>query len=382
MTHGGFGAVARGMNLSTISTKDFIGKPISSVFDIDIDQLPALMRGRPNGERLLRARNGLALFASAIAPVSSFRAPATSISVRLPAALRQLSFGDPAMEALQARAAKLADRHIPILIKGETGSGKEYLARAIHDSNAKPGPFIAVNCAAIPEQLIESELFGYVPGAFTGAMQKGKTGLIEAANGGTLFLDEIGDMPLALQSRLLRVLSESEIQPVGALKPKPVKFRLLSASHRDLAALAAEGRFREDLLYRLNAATLTLPSLRQRQDFDNLVDHLLRRIGEEEGETITLDRAARKVLAGYGWPGNLRELDNTLRVAAAIATDATITIDCLPEHFQAEIAMGNGRTDQQALHRELDACGNNISALARKLGVNRSTIHRRLKQTH
>lgn len=382
MTHGGFGAVARGMNLSTISTRDFIGKPISSIFDIDIDQLPALMRGRPNGERLLRARNGLALFASAIAPVSSFRAPATSISVRLPAALRQLSFGDRAMEALQARAAKLADRHIPILIKGETGSGKEYLARAIHDSNAKPGPFIAVNCAAIPEQLIESELFGYVPGAFTGAMQKGKTGLIEAANGGTLFLDEIGDMPLALQSRLLRVLSESEIQPVGALKPKPVKFRLLSASHRDLAALAAEGRFREDLLYRLNAATLTLPTLRQRQDFDNLVDHLLRRIGEEEGETITLDRAARKVLAGYGWPGNLRELDNTLRVAAAIATDATITIDCLPEHFQAEIAMGNGRTDQQALRRELDACGNNISALARKLGVNRSTIHRRLKQTH
>ncbi|WP_176056506.1 sigma-54-dependent Fis family transcriptional regulator [Brucella intermedia] len=382
MTHGGFGAVARGMNLSTISTRDFIGKPISSIFDIDIDQLPALMRGRPNGERLLRARNGLALFASAIAPVSSFRAPATSISVRLPAALRQLSFGDRAMEALQARAAKLADRHIPILIKGETGSGKEYLARAIHDSNAKPGPFIAVNCAAIPEQLIESELFGYVPGAFTGAMQKGKTGLIEAANGGTLFLDEIGDMPLALQSRLLRVLSESEIQPVGALKPKPVKFRLLSASHRDLAALAAEGRFREDLLYRLNAATLTLPTLRQRQDFDNLVDHLLRRIGEEEGETITLDRAARKVLAGYGWPGNLRELDNTLRVAAAIATDATITIDCLPEHFQAEIAMGNGRTDRQALRRELDACGNNISALARKLGVNRSTIHRRLKQTH
>ncbi|GAA5543010.1 MULTISPECIES: sigma-54-dependent Fis family transcriptional regulator [Brucella/Ochrobactrum group] len=383
MTHGGFGSVARGMNLSTVSTKDFIGKPISSVFDIDIDQLPALMRGRPNGERLLRARNGLALFASAIAPVSSFRAPATSsISVRLPGALRQLSFGDPAMEALQARAAKLADRRLPILIKGETGSGKEYLARAIHDSTAKPGPFIAVNCAAIPEQLIESELFGYVPGAFTGAMQKGKTGLIEAANGGTLFLDEIGDMPLALQSRLLRVLSENEIQPVGALKPKPVRFRLLSASHRDLAALAAEGRFREDLLYRLNAATLTLPPLRQRQDFDSLVDHLLRRIGEEEGETITLDRAARKALAAYGWPGNLRELDNTLRVAAAVATDATITTDCLPEHFQTVTAADNDRSDQQVLRRQLDECGNNISALARKLGVNRSTIHRRLKPTH
>lgn len=379
MTHGGFGAVARAMGHTDVVTKQFIGKPISEVFDIQIDQLPALMAGRPNGERLLEARNGLTLFASAIAPVSSFRTPAPSPSPRLPAALRQLSFGDPVMETVQARAARLADRHIPILIKGETGSGKEYLARAIHDSSTKPGPFIAVNCAAIPEQLIESELFGYVAGAFTGAMQKGKIGLIEAANGGTLFLDEIGDMPLALQSRLLRVLSESEIQPVGALKPKPVKFRLLSASHHDLTALASQGRFREDLLYRLNAATLTLPSLRNRQDFDSLVDHLLRRIGEEEGEMITIEPTAKAKLATYLWPGNLRELDNTLRVAAAIATDEKITTDCLPDHFQPAILEGNDPLD---LRSQLDACGNNISALARKLGVNRSTIHRRLKQAH
>ncbi|KAA9354540.1 sigma-54-dependent Fis family transcriptional regulator [Ochrobactrum quorumnocens] len=377
VTHGGFGAVARAMGHTDLSSRQFIGKPISDVFDIEIDLLPSLMRGRPNGERLLEARNGLTLFASAIAPVSSFRTPAPSSSPRLPAALRQLSFGDPAMETLQARAARLADRHIPILIKGETGSGKEFLARAIHDSRVKPGPFIAVNCAAIPEQLIESELFGYVAGAFTGATQKGKLGLIEAANGGTLFLDEIGDMPLALQSRLLRVLSESEIQPVGALKPKPVKFRLLSASHHDLAALANQGRFREDLLYRLNAATLTLPSLRNRQDFDSLVDHLLRRIGDEEGEKIMIDRTAKTKLAAYRWPGNLRELDNTLRVAAAIATDETITTDCLPDHFQPDIFH---RHDQPTLRSQLEACGNNISALARKLGVNRSTIHRRLKQ--
>ncbi|WP_407977461.1 sigma-54-dependent Fis family transcriptional regulator [Brucella pseudogrignonensis] len=378
MTHGGFGAVARAMGHPDRSTRHFIGKPISDVFDIEIDQLPALMRGRPNGERLLETRNGLTLFASAIAPVSSFRTPVPGQSSRLPAALRQLSFGDPAMEMLQTRAARLADRHIPILIKGETGSGKEYLARAIHDSSSKPGPFIAVNCAAIPEQLIESELFGYVAGAFTGATQKGKIGLIEAANGGTLFLDEIGDMPLVLQSRLLRVLSESEIQPVGALKPKPVKFRLLSASHHDLAALAAQGRFREDLLYRLNAATLNLPSLRHRQDFDRLVDHLLRRIGEEEDELIAIDPIAKAKLAAYRWPGNLRELDNTLRVAAAIATNQTISTDCLPDHFQVDVLETN---DQSTLRSQLDACDNNISALARKLGVNRSTIHRRLKQS-
>lgn len=137
------------------------------------------MRGRPNGERLVRARNGLALFASAIAPVSSFRTSPVVASVRLPAALRHLSFGDPAMEALQARAAKLADRHLPILIKGETGSGKEYLARAIHDSSAKPGPFIAVNCAAIPEQLIESELFGYVSGALPALCRRARSALLK-----------------------------------------------------------------------------------------------------------------------------------------------------------------------------------------------------------
>lgn len=378
LTHGGFGAVARAMGRPDLATRQFIGKPISDVFDIEIEQFPTLMRGRPNGERLLEARNGLTLFASAIAPVSSFRTSTPSQATRLPAALRQLSFGDPAMEALQARAARLADRHLPILIRGETGSGKEYLARAIHDSSAKPGPFIAVNCAAIPEQLIESELFGYVAGAFTGATQKGKIGLIEAANGGTLFLDEIGDMPLVLQSRLLRVLSESEIQPVGALKPKPVKFRLLSASHHDLAVLAAQGRFREDLLYRLNAATLTLPALRNRQDFDSLVDHLLRRIGDEEGEKLTTDRSAKAKLAAYRWPGNLRELDNTLRVAAAMAASQIITTDCLPDHLQPDIFENN---DQPTLRSQLDACGNNISALARKLGVNRSTIHRRLKQS-
>jgi transcriptional regulator of acetoin/glycerol metabolism len=177
---------------------------------------------------------------------------------------------------------------------------------------------------------------------------------------------------------LLRVLSESEIQPVGALKPKPVKFRLLSASHHDLAVLAAQGRFREDLLYRLNAATLTLPALRNRQDFDSLVDQLLRRIGDEEGEKLTIDRSAKAKLAVYRWPGNLRELDNTLRVAAAMAASQIITTDCLPDHLQPDIFENN---DQPTLRSQLDACGNNISALARKLGVNRSTIHRRLKQS-
>ena len=379
MTHGGFGALARSMNMHGLATRDFLGQPISSVFDIDVDDLPRFMRGRPNGERLLRARNGLVLFASAIAPAVSIRAPVTP-EPRLPRALRDMSNGDPAMEKLQARAAKLAARDIPILIQGETGSGKEYLARAIHDSCNSDGNFVAVNCAAIPEHLIESELFGYTPGAFTGASQKGKRGLIEEASGGTLFLDEIGDMPLSLQSRLLRVLSENEVQPVGALKAKPVRLRVLSASHRDLAELVKEGRFRQDLYYRLNAATVTLPALREREDLGWLIDQFLRRIEKENGETYRIDKAARAILLDHDWPGNLRELFNALRVAAALSDGGKIDPGSLPEHLFAEVATDDALRDDDDLRRALKDCGNNVSALARSLGVNRSTIHRRLKR--
>ncbi|KQY14956.1 AAA family ATPase [Rhizobium sp. Root73] len=378
LTHGGFGALARSMNMRGLATRDFLGQQISNVFDIDIDDLPRFMRGRPNGERLLRARNGLVLFASAIAPAVNIRAPAVP-EPRLPGALRDLSNGDAAMERLQIRAAKLAARDIPVLIQGETGSGKEYLARAIHDSCGSSGNFVAVNCAAIPEHLIESELFGYAPGAFTGANQKGKRGLIEEASGGTLFLDEIGDMPLPLQSRLLRALSENEVQPVGALKGKPVRLRVLSASHRDLADLVKEGRFRQDLYYRLNAATVNLPALREREDLGWLVDQLLRRIQKENGAAYHIDKAARAALLAHDWPGNLRELSNALRVAAALSDAGVIDLDCLPEHLFTGSATISSKTEgdlRQALHD----CGENISALARKLGVNRSTIHRRLKR--
>ncbi|MCW5707749.1 sigma-54-dependent Fis family transcriptional regulator [Shinella sp.] len=378
MTHGGFGALARSMNMRGLATRDFLGLRISEVFDMDVDDLPRFMRGRPNGERLLRAKNGLVLFASAIAPAVSLRAP-NMPAPRLPRALRDLSRGDTAMERVQARAAKLAARDIPILIQGETGSGKEFLARAIHDSCGGGGNFVAVNCAAIPEHLIESELFGYTPGAFTGASQKGKRGLIEEANGGTLFLDEIGDMPLTLQSRLLRVLSENEVQPVGALKARPVRLRVLSASHRDLADLVKEGRFRQDLYYRLNAATLSLPALRERQDLGWLIDQLLARVEKENGETYRIDKAAQAALLAHAWPGNLRELSNALRVAAALSEGGVIDVDCLPDHlFAGPVAAPPD--DDGELRQALSDCGNNVSALARKLGVNRSTIHRRLKR--
>ncbi|WP_421870248.1 sigma-54-dependent Fis family transcriptional regulator [Pararhizobium sp.] len=378
LTHGGFGALARSMNMRGLATRDFLGQPISEVFDIDIDDLPRFMRGRPNGERLLRARNGLVLFASAIAPAVNIRAPKVA-EPRLPRALRDLSNGDAAMERLQIRAAKLAARDIPILIQGETGSGKEYLARAIHDSCGGNGNFVAVNCAAIPEHLIESELFGYTSGAFTGASQKGKRGLIEEASGGTLFLDEIGDMPLGLQSRLLRVLSENEIQAIGALKSKQVRLRVLSASHRDLTDLVKEGRFRQDLYYRLNAATVSLPALREREDLGWLIDQMLRRIEKENGASYRIDTTARAALLAHDWPGNLRELSNVLRVAAALSEDGVLDLACLPDHlFAGDATAASGLDDD--LRQALRECGDNVSALARKLGVNRSTIHRRLNR--
>jgi len=379
MTHGGFDALARAMRLTAFSARDLIGQKIDRFFDIDMDDLPRFGRGRPDGERVLRTHAGLAFFASSIAPAVSARGQPVQ-RAKLPGALRELSFGDPQMEALQARAARFAGRDIPILIHGETGTGKEYLARAIHASRPEGGPFVAVNCAAIPEHLIESELFGYAPGAFTGASPRGKAGLIEAAAGGTLFLDEIGDMPLSLQSRLLRVLSEHEVVPVGALKPRPVRLRLVSASHRDLEGLMREGRFREDLFYRLNAATLTLPPLRERRDFDALVDHVLLRIGREDGATYRLHPAALTALRAHRWPGNLRELTNALKVAAALSEGGLIDPACLPEPLQQGPGAAEPDEAAAALRGQLAACGNNVSALARKLGVNRSTIHRRLRR--
>jgi transcriptional regulator of acetoin/glycerol metabolism len=410
MTHGGFRALARSMRIEPVAPRDLLGQPISRLFDVEVDDLPRFMRGRPDRERVVRARNGAALFASAVAPVASYRAasPAASsahpsaAAPRLPRALRELSFGDPAMEALQARAARLAGRDIPVLIQGETGTGKEFLARAMHESGGAEGRFVAVNCAAIPEHLIEAELFGHAPGAFTGATPKGRAGLVEAADGGTLFLDEIGDMPLALQSRLLRVLAEGEVTPVGASRPRRVRLRVLSASHRRLDALVAEGRFREDLYYRLAAATLTLPPLRARQDFDRLTDHVLGLVGAETGVAYRLSAAARLALRAHPWPGNLRELTNALKVAAALAEGEEIGPEDLPEHLLiggpamraaapgpsgAPCARGADPAsvpasvpDPDPLRRELDACGGNVSELARRLGVNRSTVHRRLRR--
>ena len=367
-----------------------IGQPISRYLDMDIDDLPNLTRGRPTEERLVFGRNGSALFAHAIEPQppSGRRAPVEA----LPKPIAELSGGDPAMAAMQTRAAKLARTTIPILIHGETGSGKEYLARALHDSSGRSGPFVAINCAAIPEHLIESELFGHAAGAFTGATAKGRKGLIESADGGTLFLDEIGDMPYALQSRLLRVIAERELIPVGGIAPRPVDIKIISASHHDLRQLVAEGRFREDLFYRLNAASLTLPPLRERTDFEWLLERLVGERARLAGRPAKLSPAARLALIRHGWPGNIRELVNAVDLAVALCDDETIQPSDLPDFATVRVAASapsaamvalrapSPEEERAALLAMLAATGWNISEAARRLGVDRTTVHRRMKR--
>ncbi|TCO77501.1 GAF modulated Fis family sigma54 specific transcriptional regulator [Plasticicumulans lactativorans] len=278
------------------------------------------------------------------------------------------------------RALRLLARRVPVLLQGETGVGKERFAQAMHRAGPRAAkPFVALNCAAIPESLIESELFGYREGAFTGARAKGMRGRIVQADGGTLFLDEIGDMPLDLQSRLLRVLAEWEVLPLGAETPIRVDLQLICASHRDLRELVAAGHFREDLYYRLAGAVLKLPPLRERSDLDRLIGAILAEVaGDETPPPLRPDALA--ALRAHRWPGNLRELHNALRYALAVCDGHAITRADLPEEIAAANPAPPPRADSErerietVLHRN----GWCMVSGARELGIARATLYRRM----
>ncbi|MFZ2650537.1 MAG: sigma-54-dependent Fis family transcriptional regulator, partial [Burkholderiaceae bacterium] len=238
------------------------------------------------------------------------------------------TFKDPRLVAHLDTARRVIARQTPLLLCGETGSGKEVFARVVHDASPHAaGAFVAVNCASLPEQLIESELFGYRAGAFTGAQRTGRRGKILQANGGTLFLDEIADMPLELQARLLRVLDERQVTPLGTEETHAVDFQLISASHEHLPTRVREGRFREDLYYRIAGIELVLPPLRERSDRRELMHSLL---AAESAGAATLSAEAERVLLDHPWPGNLRQLRHVLRSAAALADSKPITREHLP----------------------------------------------------
>jgi transcriptional regulator of acetoin/glycerol metabolism len=314
----------------------------------------------------------------------------------LPAAsaLDILNTGDPAISDVLRRLRKVIGRDIPILIHGETGTGKELLARAIHaDSPRRDQPYIAINCASIPEGLMESELFGYEEGAFTGASRKGAQGKIRQADGGTLFLDEIGDMPASLQARMLRVLQERVVTPLGSPRSYPVNIAIICATHRRLKDTIAEGGFREDLYYRLNGLQVSLPPLRDREDLDVLVARIL---SQESGQAcLRLEPEVLGLFRVHPWPGNIRQLTNLLRTAAAMVESDSIGVEHLPEDFlddlrqaaeddcaEPEESPHDAKLDEvelAAIQAMLVKTGGNLSEAARRLGISRNTLYRRLK---
>ena len=312
--------------------------------------------------------------------------------------LRYLNTGDPQVSALIDKVTKVLGKDIPILIMGETGTGKELLAQAIHnDSPRAQGPFVAVNCASIPETLIESELFGYEDGAFTGARKKGSTGKILQANGGTLFLDEIGDMPLSLQARLLRVLQERMVTPLGSSKSITVNVELICATNRNLRDQIAKGLFREDLYYRLNGLVMRLPPLRERTDIEVVVEKILAQESTVARCTVAPD--IMELFKKHNWPGNFRQLTNLLRTAIVMAGDeCQIERGHLPSDFLDDVESvqasvpetsvplplaGTGSQLEQVemalIQQSLDGNNGNVSATARALGVSRNTIYRKIQ---
>jgi transcriptional regulator of acetoin/glycerol metabolism len=319
-------------------------------------------------------------------------------------ALEDLAGEDPQMLRIVRSARRVAASSVSVMIQGATGTGKELFARALHAASGRT-PFVALNCAAIPESLIESELFGYKSGAFTGARREGMKGTILQASGGTLFLDEIGDMPLALQTRLLRVLEEHEVVPLGADKPMKVDLRVVCASHQHLRSMIARGQFREDLYYRLNGITLELPRLAERSDKDQLIRKLL---GAEtsDGRPVAIETDAFQCLLDYDWPGNIRELRNVIRTALAICDGGVVRLRDLPSevrHGAADAvaaaqaptdAVGEGdipdhlknalspieAAERQALVKAIKTTDGNMARAATLLQVSRSTLYRRCRR--
>jgi two-component system response regulator HydG len=318
----------------------------------------------------------------------------------------------PAMEKLYRIVSKVANTTHPVLILGESGTGKELIARSIHTSgpNAQK-PFIPVDCGSLVPTLIESELFGHVKGAFTGAV-RAKTGLLAAAEGGTVFLDEIGELPLDLQARLLRALQEREVRPLGSTQAVPISARILAATNRDLEHMVATGRFRKDLYFRLNVVSLRIPPLRDRKaDIPLLAGHILDRIRRESGTAYTFADDALRLLMEFDWPGNVRELEHALERAAALSSGPVLHLGDFPTQLQnhqrqAEFARGERRSadvldddspmeaaiiaagevvsiaelERQAILRTIRQLNGDKLMAARLLGIGKTTLYRKLKE--
>lgn len=367
-----------------------LGKPVEAFFDCSLDDLLGRASANASASWPLRTRDGRHLFA--VVRGQARRAPVPVMPAAVTperSALAGICLGDEGLQADFRKALRVFERDVPLLINGETGSGKEAFAKAVHQASQRAEKaFVALNCAAIPESLIESELFGYRGGSFTGARKEGMRGKLQQADGGTLFLDEIGDMPLALQTRLLRVLEDRQVVPIGG-EPESVNVRIISATHRDLLGRVQDGSFREDLYYRLNGLEVALPALRDRTDKSLLLDFLL---AEEAGsERVVIEAPARQALLGFDWPGNVRQLRNVLRTLAALCEDGRIRVEDLPAIIRqvrpavalvAEALSEHPLDDaeRQALLNALEQQRWHMTHTAEQLGVSRNTLYRKLRK--
>lgn len=388
---------------------DLVGRSLADVFDTSFEEMSAACHsGRRAIWELRDNFHGRRYYASLVQ--ADQRSPRASRSLRDPArvvhvartdaqnvlSLADLAGEDPKMIRNLRNALRIADRPVPVIIHGPTGSGKEAFAKALHlHSLRAKQPFVAINCGAIPETLIESELFGYSPGAFTGARRDGMRGKIAQSSGGTLFLDEIGDMPLLLQTRLLRALEEREITPLGGDASVKVDLRVVCASHRDLRALVESGEFREDLYYRLNGITLELPPLCQRRDKEMLIRQCIAR-ESGTGEPPAIEIAALQRLLDYAWPGNMRELRNTIRTALALCDEGVIRVRDLPgeivsssqrvgsqpaAHFNASVTeVSFESAERDALLCVIHQHRWVMSRVADHFGISRNTLYRKIKR--
>jgi transcriptional regulator of acetoin/glycerol metabolism len=389
-----------------------IGRHLNDVFELCFEDVVNHALNKANMIFPIRVINtGLQYFATFSAPEtkrarqldtrdSPEAAPSTKSSPASHLTLNHLASTDPRMKQNVRYARRVMNKSIPILLIGETGTGKEVFARAIHEASDRSAkPFVALNCASIPESLIESELFGYKPGAFTGAHIKGMRGKILQSDGGTLFLDEIGDMPLNLQTRMLRVLAEKEILPLGSEIPVKVDLNVICATLRNLEDLVKKGQFREDLYFRLNGITIILPPLREREDKALLIRNVL--AAGSGNSDINISAEAFKVLWNYSWPGNIRELHNALRYAQAVNDNGTIGIDDLPigkltaisepsvsttTARKNEIPLEIGKTssieyaERSVMLDVLTKQRWNLSKTAKELCISRPTLYKMMKQ--
>ena len=390
------GANRTGLSMLRLSPLDLGEIHLSSRVDAAFEVLLGRHWHRPAQATPIQLRDGSLLFARLYMEHGTRAVSCVRRTDSAPDdALAALDTGDARWRNAADKVRRIAGKPIALLLHGESGVGKEYFARAVHDSGPRrAGPFVAINCAALPENLIEAELFGYTAGAFTGARRDGCRGRVREAHGGTLFLDEIGDMPLPMQTRLLRVLQEREVTPLGGSKSVAVDFTLICATHRKLRDDVDRGTFRSDLYYRINGLTVTLPALRERSDLQVLTERMLMEIDPERRITLTPSLFAQ--FARYSWPGNLRQYSNVLRTACAMLDVDEDCIDWahLPEDLMEELtelpqaAVDTARIPQNlkelsmaAIRQTLEECRGNISRAARQLGISRQTLYRKLK-TH